>query len=79
MPVCQIIRYRVSYWTKGYNKGKINFMLTTDTGETILVENLTPEQGTFLLSMLEQPGMITCDPENLEGLLHLSIDRPDQD
>ena len=76
MKACQIVRYRISYWTKGYNKGKINALLTGDSGETILVENLTPEQGSFLLTMINQPGSFTCDPEHPELVLNLNVDRP---
>lgn len=72
MPICKILRYRFSYWTKGYNKGKINVLLDTDTKRTLMIENLTPEHGSFLLNLLRSPGTITCDPDNPEGLIHLN-------
>ena len=75
MQASNIVRYRVSFWTKCYNKDKINILLTANTGETTLVENLTPEQGCFLLEMLKTPGVINCDPESLEGLVYLVSER----
>lgn len=72
MSSCKIIRYRFSYWTKGYNKGKINVVLETETGKTMLVENLSPDHGDFLLNFLSTHGKLTCDPESNEGILHLS-------
>jgi len=72
MPSCKITRYRVSHWTKGYNKGKINVVIETDTGNIMLIENLTPEHGNFLLNLFSSPGDLSCDPESNEGLMHLT-------
>ncbi len=72
MSKCKVIGYRVSYWTKGYNKGKINVFLETESGPTMIIENLTPEHGNFILELLCSPGMITCDPESAEGMVYLS-------
>jgi hypothetical protein len=75
MKVCKIIRYKVSFWTKGYNRGKVNILLTSDNEEAILIENLTPEEGGFLLAMLENPGVVTCDPDSPEGVIQLHTER----
>lgn len=72
MPICKILGFRFSYWTKGYNKGKINVLLDTDKNRTLLIENLTPAHGSFLLDLLRSPGILTCDPDNPEGLIHLN-------
>lgn len=72
MPTCKVSKYRITFWTKGYNKGKINVLLDSNTDRAILVENLTPEQGTFLLEMLRGPGEILCDPDSPEGLIYLN-------
>lgn len=71
MPSSKIIRYRISFWTKGYNKGKINAVIETESGKTMLIENLDSEQGNFLINLLSCPGEVTCDPESNDGLLHL--------
>ena len=71
MPSSKIIRYRVSFWTKGYNKGKVNAVIETESGNTMLIENLDSDQGHFLLNLLSSPGQVTCDPESNDGLLHL--------
>ena len=71
MTVGKIIRYKVSFWTKGYNRGKVNILLTNENEEAILIENLTPEEGGFLLAMLENPGVVTCIPDSPEGVVNL--------
>ncbi len=67
----KVIQYRVSYWTKGYNKGKINVLLETESNEAMLIENLTPEHGIFLLDFLSHPGSITCDTDFQDGIINL--------
>jgi hypothetical protein len=75
MPFSKIVRYKVSFWTKGYNRGKVNILLTDEKGEATLVENLTTEEGSFLLALLENPGLLTCDPESPEGVVNLTTER----
>lgn len=75
MPFSKIIRYKVSFWTKGYNRGKVNILMTDEKGEATLVENLTTEEGSFLLALLESPGNLTCDPDSPEGVVSLTSER----
>lgn len=75
MPISKIIRYKVTFWAKGYNRGKVNILLTDEKGEATLVENLTTEEGGFLLAMLENPGLLTCDPDSPEGVINLTTER----
>lgn len=72
MPKCRITKYRITFWTKGYNKGKISALLDTVDNQPILIENLSSEQGLFLLEMLRGPGDLICDSDSPEGLVFLN-------
>ncbi|MCB2179600.1 hypothetical protein KQH54_00600 [bacterium] len=72
MPKYKITKYRITFWTKGYNKGKISALLDTEDNHPLMVENLSSEQGTFLIEMLRGPGELIYDPDSPEGLIYLN-------
>lgn len=72
MARCQIIRYKFSYWGKGYNRGKINLMLDTKEGRTVLLENITPDHASFLMDLLRNEKEIFCDPDSSDNLISLA-------
>lgn len=72
MARCKIKRYKFSYWGKGYNRGKINLMLDTQDGRTVLLENITPDHASFLVDLLRNEKEIFCDPDSPDGLISIS-------